>query len=62
LVTPDDFSVQGEGLNKAKGIERFEDKMELATGIEPATCGLQIRVLGIAQTPLNMGNPLALPT
>jgi len=35
--------------------------MELARGIEPPTCGLQIRIPGIAQTPVNMGNPLSLP-
>jgi len=35
--------------------------MELATGIEPATCGLQITWWGVAHSLVNMGNPLSLP-
>jgi len=43
MVTPDAFDVQSENREEVKPIERFEDKMELARGLEPPTCGLQNR-------------------
>jgi hypothetical protein len=55
LVTPDDFDVQGEGLNKAKGIEMIDEKLVPPTRIERAARGLGIRVLGMAQTVVNTG-------
>ena len=43
LVTPDASPVQSEDCNEVELFERLEESMELATGIEPATCGLQNR-------------------
>ena len=43
LVTPDDSHDQSEGRGEVELFERLEKDMELARGIEPPTCGLQIR-------------------
>ncbi len=42
LVTPPS-PVQGEDRSQTELFERLEKDLELATGIEPATCGLQNR-------------------
>ncbi len=43
FVTPGHSLVDGKDRNEAELFERFEESMELVTGIEPATCGLQNR-------------------
>jgi hypothetical protein len=47
-----------EGLECDHKLLKF---MELARGIEPPTCGLQISNWGIAQVPDVVGNPLSNP-
>ena len=43
LVTPEEFTDQsGEG-SRVEIVDRIEEKLELAKGIEPPTCGLQNR-------------------
>ncbi len=43
LVTPEGFATKEENLGEVEVFERLEQNMELVTGIEPATCGLQNR-------------------
>jgi hypothetical protein len=48
----------GTEENEAELVGIVEDGVELARGIEPPTCGLQIRLLGVAQVVDDLGNPL----
>jgi len=41
-------------------IDTSMEQLELARGIEPPTCGLQISAQGVAQVVDDMGNPLAI--
>ncbi len=61
MVTLAELEGKGSGVASREQVEMSAGLLELAKGIEPPTCGLQISLQGVAQVIDDMGNPLFIP-
>ncbi|HSL05341.1 MAG TPA: hypothetical protein VK901_17565, partial [Nitrospiraceae bacterium] len=59
-VTLAELRGESRGAVSCKVVESSAEVVELARGIEPPTCGLQISFTGIAEALDRRGNPLSL--
>ena len=59
-VTLAELRGESRGAVSRKVVESSAEVLELARGIEPPTCGLQISLKGVAQVIDDMGNPLVI--